>query len=277
MPITLRRFSARRFRGPMARGLNAPFLVSAIEEGSDELVSLVVKCHAGYDDRPECLVREMFALILARELGLATVEPVVVDLPEGFEYGAGDYKSHRGRNYPEMIEQSRGWNFATVHLGADWKQWLNTAPPQSVGKEEINAAFSYDGMVQNADRQGDNPNLLWREDRLVLLDFDKAFAYCSQQGGEEKPWRKFLPMMQLERHCLFPFLKQGEGGSLCDWLWEHWEEWQLERGCAPITEAIETGLASSPLDFAEILTYLSKLAGGMDDFFGYLTAHAKPS
>ena len=42
-----------------------------------------------YADRPDSMLRELFALMLARELGLTAPEPVLVELQDGFVGGNG--------------------------------------------------------------------------------------------------------------------------------------------------------------------------------------------
>lgn len=83
--MSLRHFTALQFRHPMARGLNLPFLVNAQEDGQSERETLVVKCHAGYGHHMELVVRELFSLLLARQLGLTAVEPVIVNLVPGLD------------------------------------------------------------------------------------------------------------------------------------------------------------------------------------------------
>ena len=233
-----------------------------------------MKSHAGFQHRSELVVRELFSLLLARQLGLTTVEPVIVNLPEGLEFGASDYQDHKGVDYRKLITESYGLNFATVHLGSDWKQWLDTKPPKSIPAEDINAAFAFDALVQNTDRRQDNPNLLWRGEELALLDFDKSFSYLGVLNDEKKPWRKALPMMQLSTHCLFAHLTQEPEKSLSDALWEAFEEWNLLYGEDFLSELIQESLPSSSLDFSALSSYFCKLSAGVDDFFGYLTEHS---
>ena len=83
--MPLRRFTAYEFRRPMARGLNSPFLVIGRAADNGDRCELVVKSRAGYATRPEAMVKELFALLLVRELGLTVPEPVLVELLPGFD------------------------------------------------------------------------------------------------------------------------------------------------------------------------------------------------
>lgn len=110
-------------------------------------------------------------LLLAREPGLTAPEPVLVELQDGFDWAAADHPDHA-----ELIRQSIGWNVGTIHLGDAWKPWIQGSAPRSIPDVTLESAYAFDAMIQNSDREADNPNMLWRDKELALLDFDKAFA-----------------------------------------------------------------------------------------------------
>lgn len=265
--MTLRRFTAVQFRRPMNRGLNRPFLVIGTCEGGGPRRPVVVKCRAGFGDRPEAMLRELFSLVLARELGLNAPEPVFVRIREGFDWTAADYPEHA-----DLIRQSVGWNIGTIHLGDGWKPWVQGGVPRSLAAATLEIAYAYDAMVQNSDREQENPNLLWRGEELALLDFDKAFAFLRVEEGEDRPWRKTLHRQNLSRHCLQPHLPSMDPGRIIGKeLWDAFEEWWLATPAGQIADAIAEELADPDLDLPRMEAYLRKLAAGTDDFFQYLT------
>lgn len=260
-------FIAVQFRRPMNRGLNRPFLAIAEPVAGGERCPLVVKPTAGYGDRPDAMLRELFALLLAKRLGLFTPEPVFVRFPEGLDWTASDHPEHAA-----LIRQSPGWNLATVHLGNDWKQWIATAAPRSINGKDLESAYCYDAMIQNSDREANNPNLLWRENQLALLDFDKAFAFLRLEESESRPWRKTLGSQNLERHCLYTHLPELKDGFILGQdLWESFEEWWVGGPSGEIAAGIGGELADPDLDLPRLEEYLTKLAVELDDFFRYLT------
>lgn len=267
MPIPL--YVAMQFRRPMERGLNRPFLILGSENGDPDgtRTPLVVKSNAGFGDRPEIVIRELFALLLARGLGIRVPDPVLVRFPDGFEYGAAEFPE-----YADLIRQSPGWNLATVHLGNSWKPWSNTTPPKSIVREDLETAFCFDAMVQNTDRGADNPNLLWKGKHLALIDFDKAFGYLRTFQAEAQPWRKALVQQNLAGHCLHRHLVAlGDGDLRGKTLWEAFVEWRVETGADAISREIGTGLADPGLDLSLFESYLIKLEAHTEDFFQYLT------
>ena len=213
------------------------------------------------------MLRELFSLLLAQELGLTAPEPVFVAIPKGFDWAAADYPEHA-----RLIRQSVGWNIGTIHLGDAWKPWVQGGAPRSLTAATLETAYAFDAMVQNSDREPDNPNLLWRGDELALLDFDKAFAFLRSGEGEDRPWRKTLHRQNLSRHCLhahLPALNQGE--TLGKELWEAFEEWGLEKPDGRIASTIAEKWADPDLDLPRIEDYLNKLSTTIDDFFHFLT------
>lgn len=265
--MTLRRFSAVQFRRPMNRGLNQPFLVVGQPNDGGKRSSIVVKSRAGYANRPDAMLRELFSLLLARELGLTTPEPVLVELQNGFDWAASDHPAHA-----ELIRQSIGWNVGTIHLGNGWKPWVQGSPPRSLADETLETAYAFDAMVQNSDREADNPNMLWRGEELALLDFDKAFAFLRLEEQEDRPWRRSLIRQNLDRHCLHPHLPAiREGRIMGQNLWDTFEEWWLGIPGGRLSAEIASGIADPDLDLPRLEAYLRKFATGADDFFRFLT------
>jgi len=249
----------------MKRGLNRPFLV--IGQSGKERETLVVKSRAGYADRPEAMLKELFALLMARKLGLNAPEPVLVELLPGFDFGASD---HDG--YPELIQQSHGWNVGTVHLGEDWKPWIQGSKPRSITDAKLEDAYAFDGMIQNSDREPDNPNMLWKGSELAVLDFDKAFAFLRIEEAEDRPWRKTLVRQNLSRHCLHQHLPEpAEGEVIGAALWAEFEGWWLGNPSGRISAEIAAGMADPDLDLPRLEDYLRKLSSATEDFFQYLT------
>jgi len=270
--MTLRRFTAVQFRRPMNRGINRPFLAIGQPEDGGNRCSIVVKSRAGYADRPDAMLRELFGLLLARELGLTAPEPVLVEIQEGFDWAAADHPEHA-----ELIRRSIGWNVGTVHLGDSWKPWIQGSPPRSLADETLETAYAFDAMVQNSDREADNPNMLWRGEELALLDFDKAFAFLRLEKHEDRPWRKTLIRQNLDRQSLYFHLPAiGDDKILGRNLWDSFEEWWLVNPSGCLSSEIASGLADPDLDLPRMEAYLMKLSAVTDDFFRFLTDASRP-
>ena len=269
--MLIRRFTAVQFRRKMDRGLNLPFLVLGQPSEGGERSLIVVKSRAGYADRPDAMLKELFSLLLARELGLTCPEPVLVELQEGFDWSATDFPDRA-----ELIRQSIGWNVGTIHLGNGWKPWIQGSAPRSIPNATLETAYAFDAMVQNSDRMPDNPNLLWRGEELALLDFDKAFGFLRIGENEPRPWRNALERQVLARHCLHSHLPAfGDGEILGRNLWDAFEEWWLGQPSGRLSAVIAAGLADPDLDLQRLEAYITKLSASTDDFFRFLTESSR--
>ena len=185
----------------------------------------------------------------------------------GFDYTATD---HDG--YPELIKESPGWNVGTVHLGEDWKPWIQGSKPRSIPDEILEDAYTFDGMIQNSDREPENPNMLWRGDKLAVLDFDKAFAFLRTEEAEERPWRKTLVRQNLKRHCLHQHLTElADGEVVGAAIWAEFEGWWHGSPSGSISADIAAGMLDPDLDLPRLEDYLRKLSSATEDFFQYLT------
>jgi hypothetical protein len=247
----------------MERGLTKPFLVSAEPEGGGEAVDLVVKPRAGYSNRPDAICKEIFSTVLAKELGIDVPEPVLADIPKGLEFGAEDEPESKA-----MIEQSYGLNYATVHLGNGWKTWTQGANPRGLESDVIESAFAYDALVQNVDRKKDNPNLLWKGDRLVALDFDRAFAYLGRSVLE------IMPMLMLKDHVLHSSLVVGNGTVVGNALWENWEGWRYSNQPEDLISGEANELPINNLaddDLPKMLEWLNSFSSDPEKFLQYIT------
>jgi hypothetical protein len=105
------------------------------------------------------MLKELFSLLLARELGLTAPEPVLVELQEGFDWGppiSGSRGAHPPKHRLECGHHPSGRH--------DWKPWIQGSAPRSIPNETLESAYAFDAMVQNSDRMADNPELAlaWR-------------------------------------------------------------------------------------------------------------------
>lgn len=263
---------ATRYERVMIRGLNHPMLIRATDPDSGVEYKVVLKCNAGYSTQPLARLREILCYLLAVKMEIPTPIPVMVWIPEGFSWFASDHAVHA-----KLLAASEGWNFGTIHLGKSWKQWMKGIAAKKIDPEQVENAFSYDAMVQNADRVADNSNLLWKGDQLMVLDFDKAFGYNQLYRTHNHPWQGIIPSLQLPRHCLFPHVKKMQRGEelLAQKLWELIEEWKLEESLGTLAEWVQSQWATTEneiLDLNLIVEYLSKLSGNTEDFCRTLTA-----
>ncbi|HEY3901120.1 MAG TPA: HipA family kinase [Chthoniobacter sp.] len=163
-------------------GRNRPLLLSC-EDGGGKAFEVVVKFR-GREMDSRAQIAEIVCAQLADDLGLEVPRAAVVDVSAEFAEVVPD---------PAMaaqIQQSLGANFGSIHLGAGFTTWPSGKAPHGGQRDPAAMIFSFDTLVQNADRRSGNPNLWARSDRLGVYDHEQAFAflYLPMIGGAKRPW-----------------------------------------------------------------------------------------
>lgn len=167
-------------------GRTKPFLVEGVDQEGN-LHEVVLKLRGreyGYSQQA-C---ELIAGQLALWLGIATPRVAVVSL-------SPDFAQVIPVEYRQAFIESIGHNFGSLFIGPGASVW-----PQGmqVKKSEQNAAtaiYAFDALVQNPDRQADNPNLLVKDGTFYAIDNEPAFSplVVPIVGASYHPWeREFL-------------------------------------------------------------------------------------
>ncbi len=188
MAEPLRHVTATRYVAPLREGGSLPGLLEADDDG------MYVTKFTGAGQGEGALVAEVLAGELARALGLAVPELVVVDVPAELGHAEPDPEIQ------ELLAASPGLNLGMDFLPGSLPFSLPADPP-------IDPAFAadvvwFDALVTNVDRTHRNPNLLVWGARTWLIDHGAAFF---RQHGERplaQTARDNVPM--LAEHVLLP-------------------------------------------------------------------------
>jgi hypothetical protein len=90
--------------------------------------------------------------------------------------------------------------------------WLENSPIPTAMLEDALSIFNFDGLIQNADRCHNNPNLMTKGDKLCVIDHECAFSFLSSFLPSSKPWTMGAGDY-MERHAL----RLGLRGRDVDW------------------------------------------------------------
>ena len=172
-----------RYENTFGTGANQPVLCSGIYEGTEDSGEFVVKLLASERMSNEACFRELVAALIAIELGIRVVNPVIVNIDEDFS------ESLIGKECFQRIKDSIGLNFGSKYLGKGYRTIVKDEKFDDNLLEKAKDVFWFDMFLQNVDRTFTKPNLLTNGKDLVMLDHELAFSFLFLLGGGEMdPW-----------------------------------------------------------------------------------------
>jgi hypothetical protein len=173
---------AVRFDRVMTKGKTEPILV-ACERATGEEIEVIGKFSYGCDNSTDGLVRESFAAMLAKDLGLPIPEPVVVHVSPEFIQGIDDQR------VSERLRKSVSLGFGSKKLPDGFSVW--TASSGRLSDSLLPSAleiFAFDCFLTNGDRRVSNPNLQFNGKSFAIFDHELAFMTTLNLCWVE-PWR----------------------------------------------------------------------------------------
>jgi len=181
-------------------------LATCLTHGNED-VDVVVKLNGAMDLGARSAAFELIGSLIATRLGIDCPRSYLVWLSSELMQAVSAYEPSRS----VQLSNSVGWNFGSEML-KDAIIWAKAAPIAASMQTEALAIFSFDGLIQNVDRQANNPNLLVRGDRLTVIDHECAFSFLTAIIRSSKPWNMGHGDY-MERHALAHALR----GEKLDW------------------------------------------------------------
>jgi hypothetical protein len=203
----LRRLAAARYVTPLREGGSVPALVEA-----DDGALYVVKFR-GAAQGSRALGAEVIAGELARAAGLRVPELALIDLDGNFG------RSEPHQEIRDVLLASAGVNLAMGYLGG--AVGYDVAARQPVPGDFASTLVAFDAFVANVDRTARNPNLLWWNGELWLIDHGASLYWhhgWSPTAGaaDELAASAARPFSRVGEHVLLPFADRlaEAGGAL---------------------------------------------------------------
>ena len=187
-------WEAERLEDVLGNGRTQPLVIGCVRRtttatGADELGpgggsgsrrSMVVKSLGLPEVTQGGRCAELFGNLLARELGVDTPAPALVDLAPEFIEAIKPALSPRGLHpLPGLAagcEYFQG-GFASAVRGA------KLAPEELAQAARI---YAFDLLVQNPDRRPEKPNCAQRGVRFIAYDFEMAFSFLLVIGQKDE-------------------------------------------------------------------------------------------
>lgn len=163
----MRVLHARRVLAADKRGSSWPVLVETVEEGARARQFTKLR---GAAQGTGALVAEVIVAALAESLGLRVPARALIHLPPDVE------SLDENDELADLLRASAGINLGFAYL-EDAVTFAPATDVARVGEEAAAAILWLDGLVANPDRTARNPNLLWQDEALWLIDHGAALGF----------------------------------------------------------------------------------------------------
>jgi hypothetical protein len=193
-PIGLPRVVATRYVTPLREGGSMPAIVEAQDRAAAAAALYVVKFR-GAGQGSLALVAEVIAGELGRVLGLRVPALAEIDLDARFARAEPDPE------IADLLRASVGTNLAMSYLSGALA--FDPAARPDVPADLASLIVAFDAFTMNVDRTARNPNLLWWQGDLWLIDHGAAFYWHHGWDGAVDQGRR--PFPRIKDHVLLPW------------------------------------------------------------------------
>lgn len=158
--------------------------------------TLVVKAIGLPEITVRGLVFELFGNLLARELGIATPAPALVEIDaDAAQALNAGLRRHELRIQPGLAVGSTYLQGLLPIVGA--------LSDEAFG--EASTLFGFDLAVQNPDRRLSNPNCALHDDHILAYDFEMCFSFLLAIGSTTEAWEVSKHGLA-PGHAMYPYL-----------------------------------------------------------------------
>ena len=209
------------------------------------------------------LVAEIVVARIADAIGLRVPQPVLIELPAAIE------SANRRDELRDLLDRSVGVNLGFAYL--DGATMFVPSDAGRVSADDAAAVVWLDALVMNPDRTARNPNMMWWQGRLWLIDHGAAlgFQYSWEDVTESAPTRAFVTGD--------PHVLQTRVANIADWdeiLAARLTRDALESALADVPDAFLSGDAERRR--AAYVAYLWKRLKAPRAFFEPLATNSTP-
>jgi hypothetical protein len=172
---------------PTNNGRTRPLKVFCEAPDGTEFEAFLKGPHFAEKPFPCLLEREWMAARLACQLGLPCALPLKIHLdPEVVASEQNHALRTRLQSGPEIL-------FGSLNSGPGWSVWTDATPLPRTHAQTAAEIYVFDTIIQNWDRSVENPNLLVKGDKLLMIDHGEAFVEATGADAEREfpppPWR----------------------------------------------------------------------------------------
>ncbi|HEV2495866.1 MAG TPA: HipA family kinase [Terriglobia bacterium] len=186
----------------MGSGRTKPALFGCEDKDGNGSGEFVVKFKGGLETGVDGLTCELISSLVADDLGIASPSPALIEI----DAAIARFIPESDADVATVIRKSEGANFGTQVLVGGFPTWPTDKAIPAGLLQAATEVFAFDALIQNPDRRYDNPNLLWRDEEVFVIDHDSAFSFLYALGNQSSPWNLERAHF-LEQHVFYRPLK----------------------------------------------------------------------
>lgn len=165
---------AEIFHGFQSSGLSKPGRLTCSSVDGKE-IDVIVKFRGSVRNGEFSLFAEAFCSMLAGKLDLPTPQAFAVNFTPEFVDASN-------KRFGDIFKRSLGLNFGSKYLSPAFAVVAANSPIKAELQDVAAEIFAFDIVVQNYDRQSDNPNLLCNGNNLMMIDHETALFPILKTG-----------------------------------------------------------------------------------------------
>jgi hypothetical protein len=184
-------------------GSSLPCIVTAEDSSGSIAGAYVVKLYPkDAEDLQRRTASEFLCAILAKEFGLPTPEPIVIEM--GIEIMGQLWKDPRYEK--KRLEPGNYFGCTFLEGGLDF---TNPLPTGKINLVDVESVFGFDMLIRNWDRRAEKPNCFFKDNLLYLIDHEyglyipQTFDWHVKNDG----WQQ-IAYREKGQHLMLPYLKK---------------------------------------------------------------------
>jgi len=174
---------AVRYDRKFSTGRTEPVVCGCISSDSKVTGDYVVKLKSKLDRGVTALSAELVGCLLARRLGIPTLEPAIISVTDEFAQSVVGLNSQLGKTFTDSI----GLNYGSKLVVDKSIPLVGQNIPAKLFSEAFKV-FAFDALIQNPDRRPEKPNLFITGSEIIVFDHEMAFSFLNLILPPSEPW-----------------------------------------------------------------------------------------
>lgn len=190
-------------------GSTRPWLMEVLVKDQPE--TYVVKLFTEKQlDQYSAVANEVYANVLAQELGLKCPKAALIKFPENFNITLNEEQQQ------ELSKKDKRIKFGSSYITGATTYNLNI----NLSNYDIESVYAFDSLIINWDRRIKKPNILIKDDSFFLIDHELSLQYSEKHIDS---FNQGILFHRYADHIFYRLLKKGKNNDCAHYFDEFGE------------------------------------------------------